>query len=193
MKLEVEIDEKQFRQGVRELKHIPGGIYKALAAAIKRTTAGVKTDAVREVRAKYAVKYRPMLKAIKAEAIVTIGPEVIGEINAEYESLRLDNFPVSPRRTTGIRPKGGITVKVKKDEAKRIKSAFVLTSGQGIRVYKREGDKRGPLLNLFGPAAAQQLSNKDVNERIQRLAQQRLDNNLAHEIDRVLKGYGKKK
>lgn len=189
MKLTLTIDQKQFNRAMRDLKEIPAGARRAMTAALNKTITGVRTDTNREVRADYVIKQADVTKQLKARKASR--NSLVAELNGTYDPISLEKFKVTPKRTSGIRPAGGLKVSVKKGSSSRIEHAFMANLGGSARVATREGTSRLPIQKRFGPAVVQMLNNPDVDDRIQRLAQERLNKNMEHEIDRLMKGYGK--
>lgn len=189
MRLSITVDPKQYAQAVRELSGFRNGAAKALAAALNKTMRGVKTDTVREVRDNYEVKYGTILKALKITRKASKS-DLVTIINGRYTPIPLMQFKVSPKRTQGIRPAGGLKITVKKGSSSSAAHAFVAALGGGTNVFTRAGSSRLPIKTRYGPAIVQMLDNPDVDDKIQRQAQERLNKNLAHEIDRISKGFG---
>jgi hypothetical protein len=71
--------------------------------------------------------------------------------------------------------KAGVSVAIKKGARQSFKSAFITEVGKGRHrgVFKREGKKRLPIKELFGPSAMQLMSSDQAAEYINKIFQEK--------------------
>ncbi|GEM_PF-1468040 len=188
MKISIVADERQMRRALSELSHIKNGAGRAMASALNRTLTGLKSDAAKEVRNSYIIQHKDVLRVLKTTKATKT--KLVAELKGTYDKISLSKFRVTPKRTIGVRPKKGLKVTVKKNEGGRMQHGFIATVGGGVQVFTRKGKDRLPIKKHFGPAVVQMLASDEVDAKIQRQAQERLNKNMAHEIDRILQGHG---
>ena len=93
--------------------------------------------------------------------------------------------PSEPKRKT-------VSASVLKAEAgKRLAEAYVADLGvYGVGVFERMTRKRESSMQLFGPSIAHMAENTNVLEKMEIVAQEKLNERIDHEIMRILNGYG---
>lgn len=190
LEVKLKLDDKQVRKISDSLRHMPNGTQKALASAINKVLPGVRTDAVRAVAKVYTVKQS------EARGTMTIRKasrsKAEGAVRSDGSPIPLIKFSVRPKSVTKKRPKRGLTVQVKRGQAKRLPGGFIAQMGSGhIGVYTRKGKKRFPIEERHGPAVPSMLKDTGAHETIQQQADARLAKAVDHEIYRILKGFGK--
>lgn len=190
MDLRIQVDKRQYANLRGELKRLPNGARKAMVSALNKTIPGVRTDAVKAVTSTYAIK------AKDARSTMTIRKanknDLRASLNSRGDAIPLINFQVSPKRATGRRPKSGLMVRVRKSGGGRLRHAFMVSGGRyQSGVYQRKDARRFPIKRLFGPAVPSMLKDAGAEKIILGQASARLAKNLDHEVERLLKGYGK--
>lgn len=174
----------------RALLGIPGGFEKAIAPALNRAVMHGRTVATRKVRQTYDVKYAAVQKTLKI--LRATRRSLAAELQSTGAPIPLIAFKVSPRRTGGRRPRGGLRVSVKRSEGKRLAHAFIDQWQGEPAVFERVGDDRLPIKRLFGPSVPSMLGEETVSEVTTEAIAAEFEKRLLHETDRVLKGiFGK--
>ncbi|HET6454604.1 MAG TPA: phage tail protein [Armatimonadota bacterium] len=190
--ISIEPDASQLNQALKELSHIKNGAPRALSAAINKTATGVKTDLVRILAQNYTAKQKDI------RAVVRVGQKASPsnlqtKVLGRHKAIPLINFSVRPRGVSRSRPKVGVTATVKRGASKKIPWSFIARVGGQIHVAMRVHSKiRVPTRKLFGPSVPDMMDNDGIRETISKLASARLAKNVAHEIERVAKGWGPK-
>lgn len=172
------------------LGHIPGAIPKALSAAINRAAEGARTDAVKKVREEYvitAARIRETINIDKANAT-----NLAARIKSRGRPRALSYFKLRPGKPTRRRPKDGVHVQVKRSGGGPVAKSFVAKMASGhVGVFHRQGSGRFPIVQRYGPSVAQMVGSPSVSRYVEESAQRRLGDRLDHEINRILKRYGK--
>jgi len=187
----------QWDEARRRLASVEGGAERAAVAAINKTVAGIRTDATRLVTRRYTIApntARDTLTVAKA----TKG-SLQGRVQSRGSAIPLHAFKVGPRHTSGARPSGGLRVSVQKGGGGRLGSAFMVAGLKvggkigraSAGVAQRLGRTRYPIRALYGPSVPAMLSQQAQLDELQQQAGTRLDKAMAHEIERLVAGYGK--
>ena len=195
--MEITLDANGLDKALRALAKVQGGLGKALERTLNRTGPGMRTDAVREIRAHYNLP----VKRIRQDLSVTKASAKTGRlevrVRAKGKKLPLIAFKTRPASPTTKPPKAGVLVSVRKDQAgKRLKRGFVARMGSGhVGVFERKvaGGKRAgrlPVAELMGPSMSGMLRNEDVQTNAHGKAQDRADKRLPHEVKHVLRQAG---
>lgn len=186
----IEIDAKQLEHAEAVLRHIPGGVEKAIVAALNRSAEGARTAAVKKVRERYYVKAGDVSKTIKIHKASPNNPFVI--IRSTGSPMALSKFSITPTKPQPRRKKP-IAARVLKSSGKKIiPGAFVAKMDSGhIGVFFRVGRSRLPIQQRYGPSVPQMLGHSSVVTHVEEMAKERLEERLNHEIERLLRGIGK--
>ena len=169
---------------------------RSVTRVANRVAAGVRTDAVREVRKEYSVKSTTVRGSFRIKkagnnvlqaAAISSGPR-----------LGLIHFGARPGKPNGRRTP--VSVQITKSR-KVVENAFVARMPSGhVGVFERSGKKgrnNNPSLErireLHTLAVPTMASNKDVEEQIRQNAHERFSKNLRHEIDYALDNLNLKK
>ena len=170
----------------RALVGIPGAFEKAVAPALNRAIAHGKTVVTRKVRETYDVKYGAVQKSL--QTIRATRRSLRADLISRSTVMPLIGFKVSPRRTTGKRPRKGLRVSVKRSGAQYLQHAFVgLWKGEP-QVLERVGESRMPIKMLFGPAVPSMLGEETVSSVTEAAIGAEFEKRLTHETERILKG-----
>ena len=200
-----------FAQTKQLLGHIPGAAEKAISRAINRAITTANTEAIRGAKERYTISDSELRKGIK---IVKAGPQRLhATLIATSSMLRMVKFKVSKgplvevlkgkaktfphafiSRVTG--PNGGthyglwarekeFTVPKQGKYAKRKKQEA--TRGTS-RSAKGERMKRQNIVEVLTVSNPEMLGHYEVIERTMELAGERLDAELARQVDLFLTG-----
>lgn len=190
----IDIKLKGIEKAIEDLKDIPNGVERAANSAINRTAQAAKTYSAREISKNYHVKVSDVKKTLNLRKSKRKSLEA--EITSTGAVIPLAKYKVSPkaiqRRGSRNRP---LKVQVKRNGgAKVIKGAFLAQFKSGhMAVVNRKGPKRFPIAERYGPSIPQMFKADEVREPIVTNTEERLSKEFAHEVERVLKGYGGKK
>lgn len=184
-------NEKQVKQALRQLAHIKHGAPRAVAAALNKTAPGVRTDTVRQLAENYTASQKDIRPAVSIGQKASPG-NLLAKVLGTHHVMPLMAFRVRPKSASRRRPKGGITAEVKRGQSRKIPHAFIATIKGRPEVAQRvHRGKRVPIRRLYGPTIPQMMDNDGIAEKVMRMANARLAKNMAHEIERLHRGYGK--
>ncbi|WP_458412774.1 phage tail protein [Schinkia sp. CFF1] len=168
------------------LGNTPKQIPIVAAHAINRAAETARTAGARLARENYKIK------SGSAKGKITI--------KKAYPSDLLANFRVSGRPISlinfKIRPNQPLPVKKRYVHASNIngsggtiKKSFIATTKKGYKnVFTRVGDERNPLRSLHGPSLPQMYGREEGLKKMEKVAADKLDERLEHEIKRFLEG-----
>ncbi len=170
------------------LAGIPGGVGKAVGAALKRAAASGEAYAARAIRKEYVVKASDYKEYTKSKRHIVTDASGATEVSIEFYGYHIPLI----RFDTSFGKDGRIAVRVRKDSAKKtLENAFAAKLGDRTGIYERVGDKRFPIRQFWGPSTTQMMdSNDDVSEDIATHIKNTFDKRIEHEITRVLNGWG---
>ncbi|WP_425057622.1 hypothetical protein SCACP_21390 [Sporomusa carbonis] len=205
----IELSAEQLERAQKLLGHIPGAVPKAIANAINRAAEGGRTDAVKKTREVYTIspsRIRETMEIRKAQT-----SNLSAAVISRGQPRALSYFKIKPSKPTKRRPKDGVYAQVKYGAGGIIAKSFVAKMANGhIGVFNRSAVKymkdQGPrpkkrgagntkgrfaIDQHYGPSVPQMLGNQSVIKFVEEGAKRRLDERLDHEINRILRGYGK--
>ncbi len=193
----ISLSEREIEKATKLLRNIPGGVEKAIVSTINKSIYGAKTDSTKRVTQEYVIKQarvREVIQVLKASK-----NNLSARIISRGRPRALTYFKTNPRDVPRKRLKKLLRAQVKKGAGGPIKNAFLARMESGhLGVFHRTGKKRKKdKTNLesieqnYGPSIAQMLGAKSVVAYVEEKAQKRIEKNLNHEIERILKGYGK--
>lgn len=172
------------------LGHIPGALPKALISAINRAAEGARTDAVTKAREEYVITAGRVRETIQINKAGTAN--LSASVVSRGRPRALSYYKIRPGKVTKRRPPEGVYAQVKRSGGGPIAKSFVAKMASGhVGVFHRAGAGRFPLVQRYGPSVAQMLEAKSISQYVEAGAQRRMDERLSHEINRLLKGYGK--
>lgn len=181
----VDIAEEGFDRVSALLAGIPGGANRAVGSALARAAAAGKTVAKRAVTQEYGSEFSNRTKNINN---IQRGSNGEVSINFGYRGS------VIPLRVfdTRVDRSGRVVTRVKKSGARQaLDHAFEAKMGSHYGIYERQGEKRFPVKELFGPATPQMMySNENVMDSIEEKMASTYEERIEHEITRVLNGWG---
>ncbi|MCR4436164.1 MAG: phage tail protein [Clostridiales bacterium] len=189
--------------GTKELKSIQiklGDLQKqtpgATASALNRTLSFAYMQIGREVSKEYEISAAKVKKTLYKHPASK--SKLYAYISSVGRTLSLGSFPFSPKQ---VGTKRQIKVKIKRQEGfKPVKTdpkAFTQrTGGEGtpMNVFRRLGPKRLPITVLRTLSVPQMIGEEKIMNRIQDLANKKLQERIDHEINwRLEKAAGKVK
>ena len=169
------------------LNSVKNGFPRAFSRALNRTAQGVRTDMVNIAREEYN------FKAAYARKRISIKRATYSNLNAATRSTGPGTHLTDMLGTRKIST--GLSVDIKKSTGRqKIKHAFINTGQKSGKLiaYRRElvGGKRVPRYDieaLYAPHPEQVYNTPENWARLKNQASERLDKNLDHEVDVILK------
>ena len=166
----VDIAEEGFDRVSAILSGIPGGANRAVGSALARAAAAGKTVAKRAVTQEYAISSSEFSNRTKNINNIQRGSN--GEVSINF----------------GYR---GSVIPLRVFDTQALDHAFESKMGSHYGIYERQGEKRFPVKELFGPATPQMMySNENVMDSIEAKMASTYEERIEHEITRVLNGWG---
>lgn len=170
------------------LAGVPKGAERALSNAMNRGLSKMKTGAAKKVREVYTVQSSAINEATDTRIQKASTGNLAGHIHFSGYKIPLYKFKVTPK-APGIKKQ--VKAAVKKGGGTAFENAFIAQMKSGhIGVFERETSKRFPIEEKMGLAMAQMVGNLNVMTKLEKEAQKTVDERIAHEIDRLLNGYG---
>ena len=171
----------QFSYARRALKGIPGGLNKAMFAAMGRALSHTKTVLGREIRNEYTIKARTARSAITAKRVKGSGSSQ-AEIRVKGSNLLANEFSLRPKTdTTGAKRKA-VRLGIRKGGIRRVDRGFV---NKGI-LLRRSGKSSYPIEPVFGPSVAGMAANEHVADSVCSSFRETFEKRLQHEVTRIL-------
>ena len=205
----VELDAKAIMNAQGKLQHIPGGVQKAAARAVKRAVESARTTAVRETVKGYNITRDAVLATIK------MNPGTLsGELTSRGGMIPLSAFKARPgppvtakikrRSSSSGEGKGGFWQKMPTvgfGEGRRaavpgqshegvfgrVEGTYM--KGRGPRAKKRgTGMTKGreAIAERYGPSVPQMLMNQEISQKIGDRIVEQFSKRLDHEVGRIL-------
>jgi len=189
MRLSIELNQRDLDRAAAELAQVRRGLPLALSRALNRTITGVRTDAVKAVRAEADVSAGRVRDNVKLFRATT--ERLSAAVIATGRDIPLIHFrtrPSKPQTKGGRRPAIGVTAQTFKSQGGQVyPGSFVARVPTGhLGVFERKGRARLPIKQLYGPSAADALDRGNALEGIERRARIRLRERFDHEVDRLL-------
>ncbi len=182
----IEITNEQIERVNAILSGIRNGSGRVFANAINRALSTVQSKSGDTIREVYNIKKsditgRQIVKRASSSDLAG-GIEFAGTV---IPLIKFRVSPSEPKRKT-------VSASVLKAEAgKRLAEAYVADLGvYGVGVFERMTRKRESSMQLFGPSIAHMAENTNVLEKMEIVAQEKLNERIDHEIMRILNGYG---
>lgn len=185
----IEITSETIERTQTLLAGIPKGAERAFSAAINRGLSHAKTQALKQVKNVYAVKPAALNEATKTRVQTASTGNLAGYVSFSGVKIPLYKFQVTPKEPG----KGKVRAGVMKGGGTAFESAFIAKMKSGhIGIFERITSKRLPIEEKMGLSAAQMVQNEVIMEQLTKEAQEKVDERLKHEIERILNGYGGK-
>ncbi|MCF8017836.1 MAG: hypothetical protein K9L62_00425 [Vallitaleaceae bacterium] len=171
------------------LAGIPGGIWKATYAALKRAGDTAKTRAGQFAAAEYTINKSDFMKKVHQKSHITSEAGGVVSMSVSYAGnvIPLLSFNTKYSRN------GLLQTQVKRSGASTVlEHAFAAKVFGPIGVFERLGERRFPVEQKYGPSTAHMMSNENVVEKMDDTVRETFERRLEHEITRVLNGWGGK-
>ena len=184
----IEITSETIERTQTLLAGIPKGAERAFSSAINRGLSHTKTQAFKQVRKVYAVKQSALNEATTTRVQNARTGNLVGYVSFSGVKIPLYKFQVTPKE-----PRKGQKVRaaVMKGGGTTFDSAFISKMRSGhIGIFERITSRRLPIEEKMGLSAAQMVKNEVIMDQLIKEAQEKVDERLNHEIDRILNGYG---
>ncbi len=188
--INITVDTKELKRLIIGTKNFEKELAGAIASALNRTVDFVNTRLSRIVTGVYAIKGSDVKKTIRKYKAKK------GQLSARLESkgstLSLTHFPHKPEttvisRSLGVKhPKAQVKVKIKKGSMKNVgvdPKAFLQKANGATNIFKRVGDERKPIVVLKTLSVPQMITNETVGVDIQKIAQDKMNERITHEVD----------
>lgn len=158
----------------------PNELVKAGQRAINRAAAAANTELSRRVRA------RVNLKASSIKDVVTITRASGATVRA---TMKVKTKGISLREYGARQVARGVSVRVLKDEGRKVVDGAFFVEKFGGHVFMRKGKERKPIQKLFGPSVRTQAEQvmPDVQKRAEEVMEQRLKHEIGRAIERANK------
>lgn len=184
----IEITSETIERTQALLAGIPKGAERAFSAAINRGLSHTKTQAFKQVKKVYAVKQGALNEATTTRVQKASTGNLAGYVSFSGVKIPLYKFQVTPK-TPGTGKK--VRAAAMKGGGATFDSAFIAKMRSGhIGIFERITSKRLPIEEKMGLSAAQMVQNEVIMDQLTQEAQEKVDERLKHEIDRILNGYG---
>lgn len=184
----IEITSEAIERAETLLAGVPKGAERAFSNAINRAITHSKTKAFQEVRKTYEVKQSDLNSATATRVQKANTGNVAGYVSFSGVKIPLYKFNVSqkaPKKSKNI--KAGLM----KGSWTAFEHAFIAQMNSGhIGIFEREGTKRLPITEIMGLSGAQMVQNEVIIDELSEEAQEKVNERVMHEIERILNGYG---
>lgn len=184
----IEITSEAIERAEILLAGVPKGAERAFSNAINRALSYGKTQAFREVRKVYEVKQGTLNSATVTRTQNASTGTLAGYISFSGVKLPLYQFNVSPK---GKQKSQHVKAGLLKGSWTVFQDAFIAQMDSGhIGIFERSGTRRLPIKQFMGLSGAQMVGNNEVIEKMTQSAQDKVNERVEHEINRILNGYG---
>ena len=184
----IEITSETIERVETLLAGVPKGAERAFSNAINRGLSHTKTQAFKQVKAVYAVKQSALNEATKTRVQRASSGNLAGYVSFSGVKIPLYKFSVSPKEP-GKKQK--VRAGVMKGGGAVFEDAFIARMKSGhTGIFERITSKRFPIEEKMGLSAAQMVQRETIIDQLTQEAQEKVDERLKHEIDRILNGYG---
>ena len=169
------------------LAGVPGGVYKATYAALKRAGDTAKTKAGQFAAAEYTINKGDFMRSVTVKERISGNAGSVVNMNISYAGHVL---PLLTFNTKYSRD-GQITTQVKRNGGTAtLQHAFAAKIYGPIAVFERVGAPRFPVEQKFGPSTGHMMENDQVIQKMDETIRTTYESRVEHEILRVLNGWG---
>ncbi len=169
------------------LAGVPGGVWKATSAALRRAGDTAKTKAGQFAAAEYAINKGDFMRNVTTKS--HIKSEAGGVVSMSF-SYAGNLLPLLTFNTKFSRD-GRVQTQVKRNGgAATLEHAFVASIFGPVAVFERVGSPRFPVEQKYGPSTGHMMQNEKVIENMDETIRSTYDARIEHEILRVLNGWG---
>lgn len=206
-------DEGGLERAEKLLAGITGGMEKAVRAAMSRAVSHMRSENVKAVRERYAIKAANIRDEENVKVSYTYENGVQAHISFSGRRIPLYRFdgaaPLNPTQDTsktidalvggewrtthpGVAAQGHV---LKDTAPTKFDEAFVARMKNGhTGIFERTGGStssgKDELRELFGPSVPKMLEQENVREKLTEDAMQIFNERLDHEVQRILNGWG---
>jgi hypothetical protein len=169
------------------LAGVPGGVWKATSAALKRAGDTAKTRAGQFAAGEYTVSKGDFMRNVTTKSHIKGGAGGVVSMDISYAGHVLPlltfntRFSRDGRVQTQVKRNGGATA---------LDHAFVASIFGRTAVFERVGAPRFPVEQKFGPSTGHMMQNEQVVEKMDETIRTTYEARIEHEILRVLNGWG---
>jgi len=184
-----EVGNKNLERANKVLAGIPGGVFRAAHAALKRSGETSKTKAGQFAAAEYTINKGTFMSNVSSKSRISGNSGGVISMSISYAGnvLPLLTFNTKYARN------GKIQAQVKRNGgASTLQHAFAASIFGPIAVFERVGSPRFPVEQKFGPSTAHMMQNDSVIEQMDETIRETYEKRMDHEISRVLNGWGQK-
>jgi len=182
--------EQQLERAVKLLAGIPDGIYKAVGGAVKRAAQRGLTVGMRIVSEEYAIGQNELKASTKhINTVIRDGKSSV-QVTFGYRGSVIPLI----RFDTTVSRDGLVSARVLRSNAKTVLDHAFAAQMSGHRgIFEREGARRLPVKELFGPSAVQAFyAHEEAVDKMDEAIRETFDKRIEHEISRVLNGWGER-
>ena len=167
---------------IKAINQIGKDAPKVMARGVNRAARGGITDAVNLLKRHLLLKPTDIRKGFSIRQATAQKPEAT-IIGLGRHGQPLMKFKITPRNPDS-RPKSGVRVQVRRFGASRVvQGAFVARMKSGhVGVFKRDGEGRLPVRELFGPDPKLYLRRQMMLKQLRRSISARLEKNLRQSL-----------
>ena len=179
----IEIDSELLEKVTKELEGITNGIESVVSGAANRAALEAKKDVVNRIIDEFYIDKKPINASITIKRANKSNTVAQVKNNRKQDTFTLKRFKVD------IPSNGPIKVAQSRSGGiKELKRAFVNAPKNqpgNLQVFRRDGKKRNPISLHRGYSTGVMLETNNVIDFIEDLIQERLENNLEKEVDKL--------
>lgn len=169
------------------LAGVPGGVFKATSAALKRAGDTAKTKAGQFAAAEYTISKGDFMHNVNEKTRVSGDSGGVASLQISFAGSVL---PLLTFNTKFSRD-GYVQTQVKRNGgAASLEHAFVARIFGQTAVFERVGAPRFPVEQKYGPSTGHMMQNEQVIEKMEQTILETYETRIEHEILRVLNGWG---
>ncbi|MDF2891242.1 MAG: hypothetical protein K0R80_1609 [Clostridia bacterium] len=190
---QVFVDTKQLNRLTIELKGFEKQIPGAVFSALNRTLDHAITQVGRIVPKAYAVKSKDVKNSFSGGIKRPTKTDLTASITSKGHTLSLANFPHSPKQPATSGKKYKVKATIKKGNGNQTINTnpkpFVASTGAKsddkvqYNIFRRIGSKRLPIKIIRTLSIPQMIGNEGVGEQIQKIANEKLEERITHEVN----------
>lgn len=169
------------------LAGIPGGIWKATSAALKRSSETAKTKAGQFAAEEYTISKGSFMHNVSQKVHISGDSGGVVSMSIGFAGAVLPLLTFNTRFSRN----GLVQTQVKRNGgAATLEHAFVANIYGSTAVFERVGAPRFPVEQKFGPSTGHMMQNEQVVEKMDNTIRTTFDSRIEHEVLRVLNGWG---
>lgn len=169
------------------LAGVPGGIWIATSAAMKRSGETAKTRAGQFAAAEYTISKGSFMHNVSQKTHITGGAGGVVSMSIGFAGTVLPLLTFNTRFSRN----GLVQTQVKRNGgAATLEHAFVANIYGSTAVFERVGAPRFPVEQKYGPSTGHMMQNEQVIEKMDETIRTTFDSRIEHEVLRVLNGWG---